>query len=267
MRFTELIVHRRASSAAASATLTLLAIAAIVTTAGPPASAQPAPGSAAPFKAVGNEPNWTLDVGAGRLLLLTDEGRTRTLLPLPPPARIEGGRRYDARNDAHTLSVTILDRVCADTMTGMPRPATVEVTLDGRLLKGCGGDSTALLRGGPWAVETIRERPLVFLDAKKNKPPVRTAIAMTFDSAGRLTGTTTCNTYTSTYLLSGEGVTITMPIASSRPCQPQVMAQEAAFLETLRGVQRFEIAADGALVLVAADGGTITARRQQPPAP
>jgi heat shock protein HslJ len=39
------------------------------------------------------------------------------------------------------------------------------------------------------------------------------------------------------------------------------MAQEAAFLETLRGVQRFEIAADGALVLVASEGTTITARR------
>ena len=225
--------------------------------------AQPTPGSAAPFKAVGNEPNWTLDVGAGRLLLLTDDGRTRTVLPLPPVTRIEGGRRYEARNDAHTLAVTILDRVCADTMTGMPRPATVEVTLDGRLLKGCGGDSTALLRGGPWAVETVRDRPLVFLEAKKNKPPVRTTIVMTFDAAGRLAGTTSCNTYTASYVLSGEGLTITMPIASSRPCQSQVMAQEAAFLETLRGVQRFEIAADGALVLVASEGGTITARRQQ----
>ena len=51
-----------------------------------------------------------------------------------------------------------------------------------------------------------------------------------------------------------------MPIASARPCQSQAVGQqEAAFLETLRAVQRFEIAEDGALVLVAAgDGGTIT---------
>ncbi|AMY07992.1 putative membrane protein [Luteitalea pratensis] len=243
--------------------LTLLTVAVALTIAPPLAFPQPTPGSAAPFKAVGNEPNWTLDVGAGRLLLLTDDGKTRTALPLPPVTRIEGGRRYEARSDAHTLSVTILDRVCPDSMTGMPRPATVEVTLDGRLLKGCGGDSTALLRGGPWAVETVRDRPLVFLDAKKNKPPVQTTIVMTFDSAGRLGGTTSCNTYTSSYVLSGEGLTITMPIASSRPCQSQVMVQEAAFLETLRAVQRFEIAADGALVLVASEGGTITARRQQ----
>ena len=54
-----------------------------------------------------------------------------------------------------------------------------------------------------------------------------------------------------------------MPIASARPCQSQVMAQEAAFLETLRGVQRFEITADGALVLVSSEGTAITARRQE----
>jgi len=238
-------------------------IACAMTGAPAPVFAQPTPGSAAPFKAVGNEPNWTLDVGAGRLLLLTDDGKTRTLLPLPPVTRVEGGRRYEARNDTHALAVTILDRVCADTMTGMPRPATVEVTIDGRVLKGCGGDSTALLRGGPWSVETVRDRPLVFLEARKNKPPVQTTIAMTFDAAGRVAGTTSCNTYTASYVLSGEGLTITMPIASSRPCQSAVMAQEAAFLETLRSVQRFEIAADGALVLVASEGGTITARRQQ----
>ena len=265
---TALTAHLRAlrpgghAACARRCILALITVAGATTLASSSVLAQPTPGSAAPFKAVGNEPNWTLDVGAGRLLLLTDEGRTRTLLPLPPPTRLEGGRRYDARNDAHTLSVTILDRVCADTMTGMPRPATVEVTLDGRLLKGCGGDSTALLRGGPWAVETIRDRPLVFLEAKKNKTPVRTSITMTFDAAGRLWGTTSCNTFTATYVLSGEGLTITMPIASARPCQSQVMSQEAALLETLRGVVRFEIAADGALVLVASEGGTITARRQ-----
>jgi heat shock protein HslJ/uncharacterized membrane protein len=241
----------------------LLIAAALVAGACLSANAQPSPGSAAPFKAVGSEPNWMLDIMAGRLVLLTDDGRTRTVLPLPPPTRVDGGRRYDARSESHTLMVTILDRVCADAMTAMPRPSTVEVTLDGRLLKGCGGDSTALLRGGPWAVETVRDRPLVFLEARKNKPPVRTGIALTFDGAGRVAGNTSCNTYTATYVLAGDGLTITMPIASSRPCESAVMAQEAAFLETLRGVQRFEIAADGALVLVTSEGTTITARRQQ----
>src|SRR6187200_1022918 len=100
----------------------LLLVVGVVGAVLPGAIAQPAPGSAAPFKAVGNEPGWTLDVGAGRLLLLTDGGKTRTVLPLPPVTKFEGGRRYETRNDSHALDVTILDRVCADSMTGMPRP-------------------------------------------------------------------------------------------------------------------------------------------------
>jgi heat shock protein HslJ len=230
--------------------------------------AQPSPGSAAPFKAVGHEPAWTLDVGADRLTLFTDYGKTRTVLPLPPATRIDGGRRYEARNDAHTLVVTILDRVCADAMTGMPRPAAVEVSLDGKVFKGCGGDATALLRSGQWMVETVRDRPLALLPTKKNKPEVRSSISLAFDGTGRIAGTTACNTYAATYVLSGDGLIITMPIASARPCQSQALGQqEAAFLETLRAVQRFEIAKDGALVLVAADGGTISARRPQQPVP
>src|SRR6187455_2413176 len=82
-------------------------IACAMTGAPAPVFAQPTPGSAAPFKAIGNEPNWTLDVGAGRLLLLTDDGKARTLLPLPPVTRVEGGRRYEARNDAHAMTVTV----------------------------------------------------------------------------------------------------------------------------------------------------------------
>ena len=91
------------------------------------------------------------------------------MLPLPPATRIDGGRRYEARNEAHTLVVTILDRVCADAMTGMPRPAAVEVSLDGQVLKGCGGDATALLRSGPWMVETVRDRPLALLPTQEEQ--------------------------------------------------------------------------------------------------
>ena len=65
-----------------------------------------------------------------------------------------------------------------------------------------------------------------------------------------------------TYLLTGEGVTITMPISTMRGCAPPLMSQEQAFLEALRGVQRFAIAADGALTLHAADGTTIMAKRE-----
>lgn len=215
-------------------------------------ASQASPGAGTPFKAIGNEPGWTLDLGGGRMVLVTDQGATRAELPMPVAVPIAGGRRYDARNDAHTLVVTILDRTCADTMTGMPRPATVEVSIDGRTLKGCGGDPLSLVRGGVWFVDQLRGGPIVELSR----------VTLTFGANGRISGTGSCNTYSAGYLLSGEGVTITMPIASMRTCEAPYMAQEAEFLEILRGVNRFELKDDGALVLHSADGGTIQARRQ-----
>ena len=204
-----------------------------------------------PLKAVGHEPAWTLDIGADRLTLITDYGANRLEMPLLPPTRIAGGRRYESRDQAHALLVTVLDSLCTDTMTGMPKPLTVEVTIDDRVLKGCAGDASALLRGGAWVVEQLAGRPLAS----------RSRITLGFEASGRLQGSATCNRYVATYLLNGEGLTVTMPIATMRGCAPALMSQEQAFLDALRGVQRFELAADGALVLHAADGTTIRARR------
>jgi heat shock protein HslJ/uncharacterized membrane protein len=215
---------------------------------------QAAPGSTASFRAVGNEPGWTLDIGASRMQLVADYGATRADVPLPAAVRIEGGRRYEARTEAHAIVVTILDRVCADTMTGMPRPATVEVSFDGRVLKGCGGDPTSLLRGGTWLVESLGGQPLIALSK----------IAIVFAANGRITGTASCNAFSAGYLLTGESLTVTMPIAAMRTCAPPFMAQEAAFLEALRGVNRFEIGEEGVLTLHTVDGGTIVARREAP---
>jgi heat shock protein HslJ len=44
-------------------------------------------------------------------------------------------------------------------------------------------------------------------------------------------------------------------------CPPALMQQEARFLEVLRNVRRFDVSANGALVLQTGDRRTITARR------
>jgi heat shock protein HslJ len=54
---------------------------------------------------------------------------------------------------------------------------------------------------------------------------------------------------------------LTMPISTMRACSPPLMQQERAFLDVLRGVQRFAFEADGALVLTDGDGGSLRARR------
>lgn len=235
--------HRRAITIVGLLTLSCLA---------PAVLAQSGPASVASFRAVGHEPGWTLDVGGNRMLLVADNGATRVEMPLPSPVAVDGGRRYEARSDAHAMAVTVLERLCADRMTGMPRPMTVEVTLDGRTLEGCGGDPTSLLRGGTWLVSQLGRQPLVKMS--------RATLA--FGASGRVAGTASCNSYSAGYLLTGEGLTVTMPISAMRSCEAPYMAQEALFLEILRGVNRFEVTADGTLTLHAADGGSISARRE-----
>lgn len=207
--------------------------------------------SAVPLKASGHEPAWTLDIGPDRLTLITELGASRVVLPLPPATQVDGGRRYETGGAAHTLVVTVRDRVCVDTMSGLPRPQTVEVVIDGRVLQGCAGDASLLLRGGVWVVERLGGRPLV----------PRSRITLGFEANGRLQGSATCNRYVTTYLLTGEGLTVTMPIATMRGCASALRRQEEAFLDALRAVRRFELTGDGALVLHASDGTAITARR------
>lgn len=216
-----------------------------------PATAQVPAGANVPFKAAGNEPGWTLDVGADRITFVTDYGKTRVVTPLTPPTRIDGGRRYETKTDTHTLTITITEKTCVDSMSGMPRPASVEVSLDGRVLQGCGGDPTALLRGAEWIVRDVNGRALV----------AKSRITMAFGAGGRVQGSTTCNKYTAGYVLTGESLTMSMPIATIRGCDPPLMEQERLFLEVLRSVQRFELEDRSTLVLHGGDGGSITAHR------
>jgi heat shock protein HslJ len=44
-------------------------------------------------------------------------------------------------------------------------------------------------------------------------------------------------------------------------CEPSLMEQERRFLDALDATRRFEIAPDGALVLLADDGPKLVARR------
>lgn len=107
------------------------------------------------FSATGNEPAWRLDIVNDQLTLVTDMGATKTTIAAPKAETLNFGRKYTGTADGSTVSVVVLDEPCADSMTGMPRPHAVEVTLEGRILRGCGGDPAALLWGDPWVVREV----------------------------------------------------------------------------------------------------------------
>jgi heat shock protein HslJ len=210
------------------------------------------PGGAQSFTAMGNEPGWRLDIGGGRMTLTADYGATKIVMPAPAaPEPIPGGRAYAGEASGRPVRVTVLDRICHDTMTGMPHPATVGIEFDGRKLDGCGGDPESLLRGGTWLVESIDGAPSI--------PDVKPTIA--FGDDGSVSGHASCNGYSGAYALTGEGLTVSRLLSTMKACPPPLMQQEDAFLAVLRDVLRFERPQDGTLVLHAAGGRAIRAKR------
>jgi heat shock protein HslJ len=187
----------------------------------------------------------------GQMTLTTDLGKTRVTAPTPAGERIEGGTRYAANTNEGPITVTVLDRRCGDTMTGMPHPNAVTVQFKGRTLAGCGGDPAALLQGREWVVEDINRTGVID----------RSRVTLSFGADGSLVGMGSCNTYIARYALAGEGLAITRPASTMKACPSALMKQEDLFFDVLRKVQRFEIDPNGALILRSSDGRSITARR------
>lgn len=217
------------------------------------AQAPQAGGSAPPtaWTALGHEPGWRLDVDPRRLVLELDFGRRRIEVPTPPAQPLRDGWRLVTTTRDGPLAVTVRERTCADVATGMPHPLQVSVSLGARTYAGCGGDPRELLVGDEWRVERLDGRA----------PVDRSRITLRFGADGRLTGAASCNRFSAPWQLHGEGLRIGPAVATRMACPPPLMQQEDRFLRLLERVTRFEIAADGALVLVDGDGTRLVARR------
>jgi heat shock protein HslJ len=212
------------------------------------ASAEPA-ASETPLIARGNEPGWRLTIGAAEIELVTDYGAARSTFPKPAPEIAGSATRYVVAGA--DLTVTLLERPCADTMSGMFYPLTVTVERPGGVLSGCGGEPASLLLGPEWVVESIDGDPLI----GSSRPTI------VFNEEGQVAGSASCNRYLASYELTGEGLSIAGGGATMMACDPAPMEQERRFLDALDAIRRFEIAPDGALVLLADDGPNLFARR------
>lgn len=206
------------------------------------------------LSAQGNEPGWSLIISGDRLDLVTDYGANHQTLTLLPPTR-EDDRTVYRTSDNSTL-IAVSDDICRDSMSGMTYPKTVMVTYDTTALNGCGGDPATLLTRGEWVVEDVNgggivdrsQGTLLFTGPENGEEP-------------RVGGRAFCNRYTASYELTGEGLTIGNAAVTRMACAPALMDLEQKFLDILMHTQRFELTETGALVLHAADGRTLTARR------
>ncbi len=197
----------------------------------------------------GHEPFWNVSIEGGEIVLVYDLGAETYRTPAPEPEVIEGGRRYTATPPV--LMLTVLDKVCEDSMTGLPYPETVSVGYGERAFEGCGGDPNALLAGAEWVVE----------DVNGGGVPDGVRATLNFDAAtGRVSGGTGCNSYGSSYSVGGEGITFGDVVATEMACPPAVMDLEQKFVAALRGATNHSFDETAALVITGAEGARILAR-------
>ena len=95
------------------------------------------PPSPAPYRAIGQEPGWTLVIDERDLTFIPAGGQ---LVRQPKPQVIIGvaGEIYQTPR----IGVNIVHAPCSDVMPGQGYADRVQVDVDGKRYEGCGGDLT-----------------------------------------------------------------------------------------------------------------------------
>jgi len=207
---------------------------------------------AEPFRAQGNEPFWSLRRTDDAITFQTMDGAMVTISPVPEENVSDGARTFRADVEGEDFVLTITEKVCTDTMSGMPFPVRVSVTLGADAYDGCGGEPAALL-AGDWTVTAVDGAP----------PVADSEPSLGFEET-RVSGNASCNRFFGSYHLTGEGLSVGEMGASMMMCADPVMAQERAMLSILEATTGFAVADDGMLTLHAADGRTLSAKRADP---
>ena len=203
----------------------------------------------ASYIARGNEPGWVLSM-TGSEMVLTQQDGPEIKMP-QPKAQVTGDTtRYGATLNGKPMTVDVAHRLCHDGMSGVSYPDAVTVAAGGKVLKGCGGDPASLL-AGEWTVESIGGVAAL----AQAKP------TLSFTDAGRIAGSGSCNRYSASYTLTGEGLKIG-PAASTRmACAPALSQQEDTFFKILGTVFRHDVTDTKTLVLEGTGGKKIVAKR------
>jgi len=212
-----------------------------------------------PFEGRGQEPGWHVRLTGERVELAADYGAHRLSAPVLAAEQVGPTTRVRAADAARRLVVAASRRVCRDVATGMPHPYAVTVEAyaadegaEGvETLRGCGGRPRELLVGPTWVVESLDGEDLV----------EGSRIALAFDAGDRVTGLASCNRFSASYTLDGEGLRIGPAATTERACAEPVMRQEERFLALLARTGRFDLTAAGALVLHAG-GAALRARAE-----
>jgi heat shock protein HslJ/membrane-bound inhibitor of C-type lysozyme len=217
-------------------------------------TAAPAPEVIRTYSARGNEPFWLAQADATEVRWSTaDHVAADVFTDLTRTTRADG---FDlaATREGGALALSANATVCRDSMTGMPHPDTVVVQVDGREFTGCGGNPIDVLTPNEWTVASIGGA------AMSGRPPT-----LQFSADAQASGFAGCNRWTSSAVLSGEGLRIGMAAATRMACLDDTASkQESDFLAALGRITSFDVDANGDLLLKAGNETVIVAKATAP---
>ena len=220
-------------------------------------TAAPAPEVIRTYSARGNEPFWLVQADATEVRWSTaDHVAADVFTGLTRTTRADGFA-LAATREGGALALSANASVCRDSMTGMPHPDTVVVQVDGREFRGCGGNPIDVLTPNAWTVTSIGGA------AMSGRPPT-----LQFSADGQASGFAGCNRWTSSAVLSGEGLRIGMAAATRMACLDDTASkQESDFLAALSRITGFDVDAYGDQLMKAGNETVIVAKATESPAP
>lgn len=209
-----------------------------------------------PLRASGNEPFWVIDYDGWRVSL-REPGQEARQFEIEGQERSTAGWRLQTPEGEMPLRLDIAEVLCTDTMSGMPRPYSVSLTMNQQTLQGCGGDPARLLQGVRWTLHALGDEAMA------------APAWLEFLPDGRIAGSNGCNRLMGGYTITGEGMTFSQLGSTRMACAADVMKQASVVDEYLSSVRGFSFDAQGALVLITGQGELTlqagNAMQEQPP--
>lgn len=218
------------------------------------------PGLQEPYRATGTEPFWSLTIDNRDMRFEDMEGYT-VVEPTPP---VEPGYQGDLFQ-GRRIEVTIRRQPCSDGMSDRTYPDQVDLRVDGRLLRGCGGPASIYRQGweegypptgddGSAAMLARTNWQVVALDGRQT--PARD-FYINFFPDNQLQAKFGCNSIGAGYQQSGDRLTVGAPMMTRMGCPD--MSWETAGANILS--QPLNLRLSGDRLTLSNRMGTIEARR------
>ncbi len=201
----------------------------------------------APYKALGTEPFWSLNIDKDKMAFEHDgvvSVEAQDVLARPS----FNGWRYNSSKI--TADVTFTE--CSDGMSDFIYKDTVTVMVGKQEYKGCGGGIVPpeKLDGTSWQVVSIDGVAI---------PGEREAM-LRFEGT-RMSGTVGCNRLGAEYGFAAKALSVGPVMSTKMACPDPVGEQEMAFVGLLGGKFSTSLPGDGTMVLTGADGGKVVLRQ------